>query len=238
MIEGVSIQGPVEGLEGARILGPCVLGHPAGEAVGPLVLGAGVVIRAYAVLYQGAQIGAGSHIGHGALVREHNVIGANCSIGSAAQIEPYNVIGDRTRIHGGGFLASATVGSDVFCGPSVVFTDDPHPPCPRYRDCVRGPVVGDGASIGGGVTLLPGVVIGAGALVGAGSVVTRSVEPGMVVAGNPARLMGRRDAMDCFAGLFERAYAWTGRSQDDAPRGVTDETLQEDRVPPGSFPRA
>ena len=225
MTEGLSILGPVEGLEGARILGPCVLGHPSGEEVGPLVLGAGVVIRAFAVLYQGTQIGAGSHIGHGALVREHNVIGANCSIGSAAQIEPYNVIGDRTRIHGGSFLASATLGSDVFCGPSVVFTDDPHPPCPRYRDCVRGPVVGDGASIGGGVTLLPGVVIGAGALVGAGSVVTRSVEPGMVVAGNPARVMGRRDAMDCFAGLFERAYAWTDQNPGEAKPSVTDATL-------------
>lgn len=227
MTEGLSILGPVEGLEDARILGPCVLGHPAGEEVGPLVLGAGVVIRAFAVLYQGAHIGAGSHIGHGALVREHNVIGANCSIGSAAQIEPYNVIGDRTRIHGGGFLASSTLGSDVFCGPSVVFTDDPHPPCPRYRDCVRGPVVGDGASIGGGATLLPGVVIGAGALVGAGSVVTRSVDPGMVVAGNPARVMGRRDAMDCFAGLFERAYAWTDKDPGEATPSVADATPQE-----------
>jgi acetyltransferase-like isoleucine patch superfamily enzyme len=73
---------------------------------------------------------------------------------------------------------------------------------------VRGAVVHDGASIGGGVTLLPGVVVGARALVGAGSVVTRSVEPGTVVAGNPARAIGRRDAMDCFAGHFPKAYAW------------------------------
>ncbi len=208
MIAGVCIFGPVQGLDDATILGPCVLGHPAEQERGPLILGTGVVIRAFAVLYQGVRIGARTQVGHGALIREDNVIGAGCSIGSSAQIECHNVIGDRTRIHGGGFLASATVGSDVFCGPSVVFTDDPHPPCPRYRECVRGPVVGDGASIGAGVTLLPGVVIGAGALVGAGSVVTRAVEPGMVVAGNPARVIGRRDGMDCFAGLFDRAYEW------------------------------
>ena len=215
MSEGLVVLGPVEGLDEARILGPCVLGHPAGEEQGPLVLEPGVVVRAYAVIYQGVRIGAGSSVGHGALVREKNVIGRGCSIGSGAHLEPNNVIGDRTRVHSGCFLSSSTVGRDVFCGPSVVFTDDPHPPCPRYLDCVRGPVVEDGASIGAGTTLLPGVVIGAGSLVGAGSVVSRSVAPGSVVAGNPARLIGRRDELDCFAGWFERAYEWTSAGGDE-----------------------
>ncbi len=209
MNDSVHVLGPVEGLDQARILGPCVLAQPtdSGEER-PLVLGPGVVIRAYAVLYQGVRIGAGSQIGHGALVREDNLIGADCSIGSGTHLECHNVIGDRSRVHSGGFLASATLGRGVFCGPSVTCTDDPHPPCPRYRECVGGPVVEDGASIGGGATLLPGVVIGAGALVGAGSVVTRSVDPGIVVVGNPARAVGRRDDLACFAGLFDRAYAW------------------------------
>jgi acetyltransferase-like isoleucine patch superfamily enzyme len=215
-MEGVVLLGPVEGLEEARILGPCVLGHPASGAEEPLVLGAGVVIRAYAVLYQGSRIGARSHIGHGALVRERNDIGEDCSIGSGAHLEPGNTVGDRTRIHSGCFLSSVTLGRDIFCGPRVTFTDDPHPPCPRYLDCVRGAVVHDGASIGAGVTLLPGVVVGAGSLIGAGSVVTRSVEPGSVVAGNPARLMGRRDEMACFAGHFDRAYAWTALAEGTA----------------------
>ncbi|HEX2047694.1 MAG TPA: hypothetical protein VHF27_08020, partial [Acidimicrobiales bacterium] len=136
MREGVVVLGPVEGLDHAQILGPCVLGHPAGEDQPPLVLEPGVLIRAFAVLYQGVRIGAGSSIGHGALVREKNVIGRDCSIGSGAHLEPSNVIGDRTRVHSGCFLSSSTLGHDVFCGPSVVFTDDPHPPCPRYRDCV------------------------------------------------------------------------------------------------------
>jgi acetyltransferase-like isoleucine patch superfamily enzyme len=217
VIDGVCILGPVEGLEDAHILGPCVLGHPAGDEERPLILGAGVVIRAYAVLYQGARIGRGTQIGHGALVREDNLVGDDCSIGSGTDLEAHNVIGDRTRIHSGGFLASATLGSDVFCGPSVTFTDDPHPPCPRYRDCVGGATVEDGASIGAGVTLLPGIVIGSRALVGAGSVVTRSVDPGMVVVGNPARPVGRRDELDCFARLFDRAYAW-----DPAPVATAD----------------
>lgn len=208
-VNGVEILGPVVGLEEARILGPCVLGHPTADPdEGPLVLGAGVVVRAYAVIYQGSILEAGVHVGHGALVREKNIVGAGSSIGSGVHLEPGNRVGCRTRIHSGSFLSSAIVGDDVFIGPRVTFTDDPHPPCPRYLDCVRGPRVEDGASIGGGATLLPGVVVNAGALVGAGSVVTRSVPPGEVVVGNPARRMGRRDDIGCFAGHFDRAYEW------------------------------
>ena len=209
---GVEVVGPVVGLEQARILGPCVLGHPPAEdEPGPLVLGPGVTIRAYAVLYQGSTIGARVHVGHGAIVREGNVVGERSSIGSGAHLEPGNRVGARSRLHTGCFLSNSVVGDDVFVGPHVVFTDDPHPPCPRYLDCVKGAHVEDGASIGAGVTLLPGVVIGARALVGAGSVVTRSVEAGDVVVGNPARRVGRRDEMACFAGHFERAYAWEPR---------------------------
>ncbi len=208
-MSGIEILGPVVGLENARVLGPCVLGHPtSNDDEGPLVLGPGVTIRAYAVLYRGSTIGAGAHVGHGAVVREGNVIGEQSSIGSGAHLEPRNRVGARSRLHSGCFLSSSVVGDDVFIGPHVVFTDDPHPPCPRYLDCVRGAVVEDGASVGANATLLPGVVIGARALVGAGAVVTRSVEPGDVVTGNPARPVGRRDQMACFAGHFERAYAW------------------------------
>lgn len=197
-MNGVQILGPVVGLEGARILGPCVLGHPTAHAVEePLVLGAGVVVRAYAVLYQGSTLGAGVHVGHGALVREGNVVGEAASIGSGAQLEPGNWIGTRSRIHSAAFLASAFVGDDVFIGPRVVFTDDAHPPCPRYDQCKRGARVEDAAAVGAAATLLPGVVVGVGALVGAGAVVTHSVNPGDVVVGNPARSIGRRDQLRC-----------------------------------------
>jgi acetyltransferase-like isoleucine patch superfamily enzyme len=208
-VNGVEVLGPVVGLEGAHILGPCILGHPSSGAEDePLVLGPGVTVRAYAVLYQGVTLGAGVHVGHAALVREGNVVGERASIGSSSHLEPRNQIGARSRVHSGSFLSSTVVGEDVFIGPGVVFTDDPHPPCPRYLDCVRGARVEDGASIGGGVTLLPGVVVGARSLVGAGAVVTRSVQPGDVVVGNPARVVGRRDEMGCFAGHFDRAYGW------------------------------
>lgn len=209
MIDNVVLLGPVEGLEHATLTGPCTLGHPAREATGPLRLGHGVVVRSFAVLYQGSQLGARVQVGHGALVREDNLIGDDSSVGSGAHLEPGNRLGARTRVHSGSFLSSTTLGDDVFCGPHVVFTDDPHPPCPRYLDCVGGAVVEDGASIGARAVILPGVRIGAGALVGAGAVVTRDVAPGDIVVGNPARVVGRRDELACGAGLFSRAYAWT-----------------------------
>jgi acetyltransferase-like isoleucine patch superfamily enzyme len=59
-----------------------------------------------------------------------------------------------------------------------------------------GPTIKRGARIGINSTLLPGVVIGEGALVGAAAVVTKDVPPGMVVAGNPARVMGEVEALD------------------------------------------
>lgn len=209
MTPDVVVAGPVEGLEHAVILGPCVLGHETRRGGDdPLVLGEGVVIRAFAVLYRGTRLGRGVQIGHGAVVREGNVVEDDCSIGSGAILEPGNHLGPRTRIHSGGFLASTTLGADVFCGPRVVFTDDPHPPCPHYADCVGGAVVGDGVSIGANTTILPGITIGADALIGAGSVVTRPVDAGDVVAGSPARRLGRRDELTCSAGFFERPYEW------------------------------
>jgi acetyltransferase-like isoleucine patch superfamily enzyme len=111
--------------------------------------------------------------------------------------------------HSGCFLELATIENDVFVGPHVVFTDDPHPMnCPRYAECKGGPVVRRLARIGANATLLPGVEVGEGALVGAGSVVVHDVPPGAVVAGNPARVIKQVAELTCPPGFFERPYVW------------------------------
>jgi acetyltransferase-like isoleucine patch superfamily enzyme len=173
-----------------------------------VIVGPGSVLRAHTVLYAGVTIGARFQSGHGAMIREDNELGDDCSVGTGAVLEPGNRVGAGTRIHSQCFLEQVTLGRGVFLGPGVVFTDDPHPACPRYLDCVRGAIVEDLVSIGGGSTILPGVRIGARALIGAGSVVTRDVEPGMVVAGNPARPRRRVEELVCFKGYFSRPYAW------------------------------
>jgi acetyltransferase-like isoleucine patch superfamily enzyme len=131
------------------------------------------------------------------------------SIGTNAVLESGNRIGSRVRIHSGCFLEMVTIEDDVFVGPNVVFTDDPHPMnCPRYKECKGGAVVHRLARIGANATILPGVVIGENALVGAGSVVADDVPPGAVVVGNPARVTKAVGELTCPPGFFERPYSW------------------------------
>lgn len=183
---------------------------PAGHAPGelPTVIGAGSQLRSGTVIYAGTRLGECVRTGHGALIREDNVVGDRVSIGTHAVLEPGNRIGPDTRIHSNCFLEYVCLGARVFVGPGVVFTDDPHPACPRFRDCVRGARVEDDVAIGGNATVLPGVTLGAGCLVGAGSVVTGDVPGGVVVAGTPARVLKKIDELTCPTGHFARPYVW------------------------------
>ncbi len=197
--------------EGTYVHEGAIVGEaPRGKQPGELktVIGAGGVIRSGTVIYAGTVIGDRFNSGHGALIREDNVIGDDCSVGTNAVLEAGNRIGSGTRIHSGCFLEHVTLGARVFLGPHVVFTDDPHPMCPRYLECVLGATVEDDVSIGANATILPGIRIGAGSLIGAGSVVTKTVEAGVVVAGNPAVRVKDVDQLVCFKGYFERPYVW------------------------------
>jgi acetyltransferase-like isoleucine patch superfamily enzyme len=204
--------GPGAVLQPGVVVGLPPRGAESGER--PTRIGAGAVLRSGTVIYAGVTIGARLNTGHGAMIREDNVLGDDCSVGTHAVLEAGNRVGDGTRIHSLCFLEHVTVGKRCFIAPGVVFTDDPHPVCPRYLDCVLGATLEDDVSIGGNATILPGIRIGAGVLVGAGSVVTRDVEAGMVVAGNPARVVKRVTELACFKGYFDRAYAW----REDAAR--------------------
>lgn len=194
-----------------------VLGRPPrgkSEADSPLIIGQGAVIRPFTTIYGGTTIGARLQTGQGASIREDNVIGDDVSVGTHASLEFGNRIGSGVRIHTGCFLELVTIEDEVFLGPHVVFTDDPHPQCPAYLDCVRGGTVRRRARIGANSTILPGIEIGEDALVGAGSVVRRAVRARSVVAGNPAVEL-KEDIRDlaCFVGIFPHAYSWL----DDLP---------------------
>lgn len=195
--------------EGTVVDPSCALGlAPRGAPPGqrPLVIGSRGVVRAFTSLYGGTTIGDGFQTGQGVSIREDNIIGDDVSIGTNSVLETGNRIGNRVRIHTGCFLELVTVEDDVFIAPNVVFADDPHPPCPRYEECLGGARVEAGAHIGSNSTVLPGVVIGSGALVGAGSVVTRDVPAGAVVAGNPARVIRQVSELTCTPGFFDRPY--------------------------------
>ena len=212
VLPGVQVYPNVEIGEGVTLDPPLVLGKPPrGKEPGELklVIGAGAIIRPFTTIYAGSVLGDGVQTGQCVSIREDNVIGAGVSIGTGAVLEFGNRVGDRSRIHSGCFLEMTIIEEDVFVGPRVVFTDDPHPMgCPRYKECLGGVTVRALARIGANCTLLPGVVVGRNTLVGAGSVVTRNVPDDMVVAGNPAQVIKAVADLKCVAGFFDRPYDW------------------------------
>lgn len=220
IVDGVQIYPGVEIGEGVVLEPPLVLGKPPrGREPGELklVIGAGSVIRPFTTIYAGSTLGENVQTGQCVSIREDNEIGAGASIGTGAVLEFGNRIGARSRIHSGCFLEMTVIEEDVFIGPRVVFTDDPHPMgCPRYKECLGGVTVRALAKIGANCTLLPGVVVGRGALVGAGSVVTKDVPEGMVAAGNPARVLRAVADLKCMPGFFERPYVWEPYSKSGA----------------------
>jgi acetyltransferase-like isoleucine patch superfamily enzyme len=116
-------------------------------------------------------------------------IGDGTDIGAFVEIGDGVVIGRQCKIGAYTFLPpGVTIADGCFIGPRVTFTNDRYPPSPREMWATT--TVEAGASLGAGCVILPGVTIGAGATVGAGSVVTKDVQPGTIVYGNPARTKG------------------------------------------------
>ena len=186
---------------GAMIDPGVLLGYPPGRPgpFGATRLGRGARVRAGSVIYAGVDIGDGFETGHHAIVREENRIGRDCALWNNSTIDYGCVLGDRVKIHCNVYVAQfTTIEDDVFLAPGVTIANDPHPICTK---CMQGPTIRRGARIGVNVTLLPLIVIGENALVGAGCVVTADVPAGMVVAGNPARVVGPVDAVECPFGI-------------------------------------
>jgi len=188
------------------ILGEPPLNKRDGEL--PLEIGMNSIIRSFTTIYAGNKIGNNFATGQNVSIRENNIIGDNVIIGSSSTIEVDNIIGNGTHIHSGCFLEMTKVGENVFIGPNVVFTDDPHPMCPRYKECRGGAILEDLVKIGANCTILPGVRVGRNSLIGAGSVVVKDVPPGEVYAGNPAKFLKKIEDLKCEKGFFDRPYLW------------------------------
>lgn len=139
---------------------------------------------------QSSRIGEGTRIWQFCVVLPGAVIGRDCNICSHCFVENDVVIGDRVTVKSGVQLWDGLrVGDDVFIGPNVTFTNDRYPRSGnRQFECLP-TLLGDGCSIGAGAVLLPGIRIGRHSIVGAGAVVTKDVPDGVVVVGNPARVI-------------------------------------------------
>jgi UDP-2-acetamido-3-amino-2,3-dideoxy-glucuronate N-acetyltransferase len=141
---------------------------------------------------QPCEIGEGTKIWHFSHVMAGSKIGRRCNIGQNVVISPRVTIGDNVKIQNNvSVYTGVELEDDVFCGPSMVFTNviNPRSHVPR-RDQYQKTLVKRGASIGANATVVCGHTIGRYAFIGAGAVVTRDVPDYALVLGNPARIAG------------------------------------------------
>src|SRR3954447_13716292 len=141
---------------------------------------------------EGCTIGEGTKIWHFCHVMAGAAIGRRCNIGQNVVISPGVTIGDNVKIQNNVSVYTGVVlEDDVFCGPSMVFTNVLNPrSAVSRRDEYRQTLVKRGASLGANSTVVCGHTIGAYAFIGAGSVVTKDVPDYALVVGNPGRVTG------------------------------------------------
>lgn len=140
------------------------------------------------------EIGEGTQIWHFSHIMKNSKIGKDCRIGQNVVISPEVVIGNNVKIQNNVSVYTGVVlEDDVFCGPSMVFTNIVNPRCEYPRNTSADylkTIVRKGASIGANSTVVCGHEIGHHAFIGAGSVVTKNIPPYALVYGNPARQAG------------------------------------------------
>lgn len=151
-----------------------------------------VRIHPTALVDDGAIIGANTSIWHWVHVSAGAKIGERCSIGQNVFISNKVIIGNNVKIQNNvSIYDNVTLEDDVFCGPSMVFTNVYNPRSAINRKSeYRDTLVKKGATLGANCTIVCGITIGAYAFIGAGSVVNRQVPNYALMVGVPARQIG------------------------------------------------
>ncbi|WP_417512965.1 DapH/DapD/GlmU-related protein [Minwuia sp.] len=145
-----------------------------------------------AIVDDGAEIGAGSRIWHFVHVCAQARIGAGCSLGQNVFVGNDVTIGDNVKIQNNvSVYDGVTLEDDVFCGPSMVFTNVYNPRSAISRkDEYRPTLVRKGATIGANATIICGSTVGAHAFIAAGAVVRNDVPDFALIGGVPGKQIG------------------------------------------------
>ncbi|MFH1045733.1 MAG: acyltransferase [Candidatus Omnitrophota bacterium] len=147
-----------------------------------------------AIIDQGVNIGKGTKIWHFSHITKGATLGENCKLGQNVYVGPGVTIGRNVKIQNNvSVYPGVTLEDNVFCGPSMVFTNIFNPRSDIVRNDERfykKTHVKEGASIGANATIVCGNMIGTSAFIGAGAVVTRDIPDFALAYGNPARICG------------------------------------------------
>jgi UDP-2-acetamido-3-amino-2,3-dideoxy-glucuronate N-acetyltransferase len=149
-------------------------------------------IHESAFVDDGAHIGDGSKVWHFCHILAGAVIGERCSLGQNVVVMNGAKIGNNVKIQNNvSVYEGVELENDVFCGPSMVFTNviNPRSHVSRKTEYKR-TLVKQGATIGANATILCGITLGEYCFIGAGCVVTANVQPYALVVGVPARRIG------------------------------------------------
>jgi len=139
------------------------------------------------------QIGEGTKIWHFCHIMSGARIGKNCKIGQNVFVDRHVKIGNNVKIQNNvSVYRGVTLEDNVFCGPSMVFTNvfNPRSAYPRDISEYRKTLVRKGATVGANATIVCGVTLGKHVFIGAGTVITEDVPDYALVYGNPATVKG------------------------------------------------
>ncbi|MDG2422754.1 MAG: acyltransferase [Phycisphaerales bacterium] len=157
-----------------------------------MTVSSSVSIHESAIVDEGATIGDESRVWHFVHICSGAVIGSGCSLGQGVFVGNDVTIGNNVKIQNNvSVYDSVHLEDDVFCGPSMVFTNVYNPRSAVSRkDEYRPTMVRRGVTLGANCTVVCGVEIGEGAFIGAGAVVNSDVKPWSLMLGVPARHSG------------------------------------------------
>jgi len=151
-----------------------------------------IMVHETAIVDPGAEVGSGTRIWHWTHICAKAQIGENCSLGQNVYVGNDVIIGNNVKIQNNVSVYDAvTLEDDVFCGPSMVFTNVYNPRSAIVRkEELRRTIVKKGATIGANATVVCGITIGAHAFIAAGAVVNKDVAEYALIAGVPGRQIG------------------------------------------------